>query len=81
MAVTCKHCGAVHAKVERGVAFEQLVYSVMLLDATEKSFFCNPKCYDAYRAEKHPGSYITDEVAYARQQWAARQADAAAVVA
>ena len=80
MAVTCKWCGAVHRNAERGLASEQLVYSVMLLDATEKSFFCDPKCYDAYRVKEHPGSHISDQVAYARQLWQTRQAEAAAYV-
>jgi hypothetical protein len=78
MAVWCKHCGAKHAHVERGTASEKHVYSVMLLDATEKSFFCTPKCCDEYRSENyHPSRLhpLTDQVAYARQLWHTRQAD------
>ena len=53
----CKQCQKAHP-VKRGEAGELLLYSVMLLDATEKSYFCDPACYDAYRKEK-----------YAPQKW------------
>jgi hypothetical protein len=80
MAVFCKQCGAKHPHVERGTASEKLVYSVRLLDAAEKSFFCSPECCDAYRAEeyKHTVVHLTDQVEYARQLWRTRQANAAA---
>lgn len=46
----CKQCQTAHPG-KRGEVGELLLYSVMLLDATEKSYFCTPACYDAYKKE------------------------------
>lgn len=53
----CKQCQKAHSG-KRGEAGELLLYSVMLLNATEKSYFCDPACYDAYKKEH-----------YAPQKW------------
>lgn len=48
----CKQCQTAHPG-KRGDAEELLLYSVMLLNATEKSYFCDPACYDAYKKENY----------------------------
>ena len=47
----CKSCAAAHPGM-RGGPEELVLYSVMLLDATEKSFFCDPACYERYNRER-----------------------------
>ena len=36
----------------RGEASESRLYRVMTLDAAQKSYFCNPNCYDKFRLER-----------------------------
>jgi hypothetical protein len=56
----CAQCGALHPG-KPGSVEEGMMFTVMLLNATEKSFFCDPKCYEAYRNanyEQPKGFYI-----------------------
>ena len=48
----CKQCQTAHPG-KRGDTEELLLYRVMLLNATEKSYFCDPGCYDAYRKDHY----------------------------
>lgn len=44
----CENCRAVHPG-RRGEAAEGLLYTVMRLDATQKSMYCNPACYEMHK--------------------------------
>ena len=61
-----------------------MLYSVMLLGGPEKSFFCNPGCYELYR--KNPKIYAPEKfvdrenrlagVWHLRENWKERSAEA-----
>ena len=57
----CKQCQRVYPG-KRGGTEELLLYSVMLLDAKEKSHFCDPGCYEAYRKEQYAPSKMEDNI-------------------
>ena len=59
----CAQCGKLHFG-EPGSVHEQLLYRVMLLNATSKSFFCDPGCYETYRNQKYeqPTVYYLDQI-------------------
>ena len=73
----CKQCKAVHPGVRTGPE-ELVLYRVMLLNATEKSFFCNPACYELYRKETYaPEKFVQREkrladVWHLRENWKER---------
>lgn len=48
----CAQCGKLHPG-EPGSVYETLLYRVMLLNATQKSFFCDPGCYETFRNQKY----------------------------
>ena len=69
----CKHCQKAHPG-KRGEAEELLLYSVMLLDATEKSYFCDPACYDAYKKENYKPQQWEDAAESAQSKQFVRDA-------
>lgn len=76
----CKQCKTVHPGVRSGPE-ERMLYSVMLLGGPEKSFFCNPSCYELYRKETYaPENYVDREerlagVHYLRENWKERSTE------
>lgn len=85
----CEQCRTVHPGV-RGGPEESMLYSVMLLkgpeklSGPEKSFFCNPGCYELYR--KTSKTYAPEKFAdreerlartwHMRENWKERSAEA-----
>ena len=61
-----------------------MLYSVMLLDATEKSFFCNPACYARYNNNRPllmPGGLMHDILRKMQMRAAWQQRSAAVKLA
>lgn len=74
----CSQCGILHPGVPGSVE-EGMVFTVMLLNATSKSYFCDPACYEAYRNAnyKQPAVYYMDQIERAplfkrRYEWRLR---------
>lgn len=50
--IQCTGCKAVIRNVRPGEPLEGALYTVMLLNASRKSFFCDPTCYDMHCKER-----------------------------
>jgi len=74
----CSQCGVLHPGVPGSVE-EGMVFTVMLINGTEKSFFCDPACYETYRNKnyKQPEGFYIDHIERAplfkrRYEWRLR---------
>lgn len=68
----CKQCKAVHPGIRTGPE-ERMLYSVMLLGGPEKSFFCNPGCYELYRKETYAPEKFVDREDRLSRVWDLRE--------